>query len=46
MLYSGPSGISSSQQKVLDNIDDGGNHKFNSPTMKQWRGEDDTSGMS
>ena len=44
-VYAGPSGVSSSQQKILDNMDDGGDLKFNSPTMKQCRGEDDTSGM-
>ena len=44
MLCTGPSGISSTQQKLLDNLDD---DKFGSPVMKQCRGEDDTSsGMS
>ena len=38
----GPSGILSNQQKLLDNLDDV-DQKFNSPTMKQCRGEDDTS---
>ena len=46
-MCTGPSGISSDQQKLLDNLDDDNGHKFSSPVMKQCRGEDDTStGMS
>lgn len=38
--YTGPSGISSSQQNMLDDLDD---NRDVSPTMKQCRGDDDTS---
>ena len=46
-VCTGPSGVSSDQQKLLDNLEDDDGHKFSSPVMKQCRGEDDTStGMS